>query len=285
MKKLNTLVEDIYSSLQPLCEGTPYPLTDEEIDKFGESIKEVLTHWARPAKRDVGFNLRMSNIGKPLRQIWFDSKSTTSNTVTPTTMIKFLYGHLLEEVLLMLVRGSGHSVTDEQKEIEVAGIKGHMDSKIDGQVVDIKTASSFAFRKFKYGTLAEDDPFGYLAQLAGYEEAEGTDEGGFLVINKETGELCLHIPEELDKPNSPNKIKSIQKVLKRATPPEEKCYPDVAEGTKGNMRIHKNCNYCPYKFECHKDANSGEGLRGFKYSKGVTYFTQVIKEPNVEEVL
>ena len=51
------------------------------------------------------------------------------------------------------------------------------------------------------------------------------------------------------------------------------------------MRVHKNCNYCPYKFECHKDANNGEGLRGFKYSKGVTYFTQVIKEPNVEEVL
>ncbi len=31
------------------------------------------------------------------------------------TQIKFLYGHLLEEIVLMLVRMAGHTVTDEQK--------------------------------------------------------------------------------------------------------------------------------------------------------------------------
>ena len=53
-----------------------------------------------------------------------------------------------------------------------------MDCTIDGEVVDIKTASGFAFKKFKDGTLAEQDAFGYLPQLAGYEEAEGTKKGG-----------------------------------------------------------------------------------------------------------
>lgn len=285
MKTLDTLIEDIHESLVPLTEGKHYNITDEQIDKFGEDIKSALKHWAHPTPRNSEFTIRMSNVGKPLRQTWYDSRTENKNVVTPTTMIKFLYGHLLEEVVLMLVRAAGHSVTDEQKEVEVNGVLGHMDCKIDGEVVDVKTASSYAYRKFQYGTLAEDDPFGYLAQLAGYEESEGTTEGGFLVMNKETGALCLHRPEELDKPNTKNRISSLKKVLKRATPPEEKCYPYVPEGTKGNMRLHKNCNYCPYKFECHADANDGEGLRGFKYSKGVTYFSHIAAEPKVEEVL
>ena len=36
-----------------------------------------------------------------------------------------------------------------------------------------------------------------MAQLAGYEEAEGTDQGGFLAINKETGELWFFRPMSL----------------------------------------------------------------------------------------
>ncbi len=285
MKQLDTLIEDIYSAIEPLCQGESLNITDQELDNFAESMKQAIVSWARPSKRDSSFNIRMSNVGRPVRQLWYESKSETKNVVNPPTMIKFLYGHMLEEVLLMLVRAAGHTVTDEQKEVEVNNVKGHMDCKINGEVVDVKTASSYAFRKFKYGSLAEDDPFGYLAQLAGYEEAEGTEEGGFLVINKETGELCLHRPEDLDKPNAGIKIKNINKALKRATPPEDLCYEPVAEGTKGNMRIHKNCNYCPFKFKCFKDVNDGEGLRGFKYSKGVTYFTKVIAAPKVEEVL
>ncbi len=40
---------------------------------------------------------------------------------------------------------AGHEVTDEQKEVELEGLKGHIDCKINGRVVDIKTASGFSF--------------------------------------------------------------------------------------------------------------------------------------------
>jgi hypothetical protein len=40
-----------------------------------------------------------------------------------------------------------------------------MDCIIDGEVVDVKTASGYGFRKFKDGTLPEEDTFGYMAQL------------------------------------------------------------------------------------------------------------------------
>ena len=84
-----------------------------------------------------------------------------------------------------------------------------MDCKIDGEVIDIKSASGYAFQKFKNGTLADDDAFGYMAQLAGYEKAEGTTGGGFLAINKENGELALFKPQELDKPNITAKKKRL----------------------------------------------------------------------------
>jgi hypothetical protein len=171
-----------------------------------------------------------------------------------------------------------------QKEVSVSGIKGHMDCKIDGEVVDIKSASSFAFKKFKDGTLAESDAFGYLSQLAGYEAAEKTNDGGFLVINKETGELTFFKPEDLDKPNIKNRIREVKRIVKRKTPPDF-CYPTIPEGKSGNMKLPRECTYCPYKYECHKSSNDGKGLRVFNYAKGPTYFTKIINEPKVEEVL
>jgi len=281
---MNNLVEDIYKALEPLCKEEPVEISDSVIEKFGEDMKKVLRSWSTPEKRPNTFKLRMSNVGKPLRQLWYDNKYPEKSNFEPKTFIKFLYGHILEEVVLMLVRLSGHEVTDEQKEITIEGIKGHMDCKIDGKVVDVKSASGYAFRKFKYGGLAEDDPFGYLAQLSGYEQAEKQEDSGFLVINKESGELCLYCPEDLEKPNTAMRIKNISSILKEHMPPE-RCYPTIPEGSKGNLKINKNCSYCPHKFRCYHDANDGQGLRTFRYSKGFVYLTKVVKEPNVEEVL
>jgi hypothetical protein len=283
--KLDTLIDDIYGQLLGLSEGREFNLSDEDLDLTVSRIKDSLLAWARPSERNSGFTLRMSNVGRPARQLWYEQNLPSETSApSPSLQIKFLYGHILEEILLMLVRASGHEVTDEQKEVDVKGVKGHIDCKIDGEVVDIKTASKFSFNKFREGRLREDDPFGYMSQLAGYEEAENSSEGGFLVINKESGELCLYRPEELDKPNINTQIQSIKKSLKLATPPP-RCYESVPEGKKGNMKLHRSCAYCPYKFECYKDANNGKGLRAFKYSNGPMYLTHVEVAPRVEEIV
>ena len=284
MKKLDTLVEDIYDKLSVLSDGESLNIDDKTIDAFGESMKEVLSQWANPRPRDSG-TLRMSNIGKPMRQLWYDmrSESKTTERIKPSVFIKFLYGHMLEEVLLMLIKIAGHEVTDEQKEVSVSGIKGHMDCVIDGEVIDIKTASGFAFKKFYNKTLAEDDIFGYLAQLAGYEAAMGTNKGGFLAMNKESGEIALYRPDSFDKPDIKKKIKTVKKLIKIDTPPEL-CYNPIPDGAAGNMQIARGCTWCRHKFECHSDANEGKGLRVFKYSNKYSYLTRVVKEPRVLEV-
>lgn len=284
-KPLKNVVPDIYKMLESVSQGEPLPITEEALDETMASMKEAIMHWATPRKRDTDFTLRMSNVGKPQRQMWYEKRDTDVNSeVDGPTQIKFLYGHILEELVLMLVRMAGHEVTDEQKEVTVNGIVGHMDCKINGQVVDVKSASRFAFQKFKNGTLNSDDPFGYLGQLAGYEKAEGTDGGGFLVINKENGELCMFQPDDLDKPNIETTINTLRDNLELDKPPEL-CYNPVPDGKKGNMRLPKGCSYCKYKHECHKDANDGAGLRTFKYSTGYAYLTEVVAEPKVEEVL
>ena len=283
--KLDTLIDDIYGQLSELSKGKQFNLSEADLDFTLARMKDSIMAWARPSVRNSEFSLRMSNVGRPARQLWYDKHIPAESAAPmPSTQIKFLYGHILEEILLMLVRVAGHKVTDEQKEVDVRGVTGHIDCKIDGEVVDIKTASKFSFNKFREGRLAEDDPFGYMPQLAGYEEAEKSSEGGFLVINKESGELCLYRPEELDKPSIISKIQDAKKSLKLSTPPP-RCYESVPDGKKGNMKLHRTCTYCPYKFECYKDANNGAGLRVFKYANGLAYFTHVEVAPRVEEVI
>ena len=284
---MNNLIEDIYKTIEPLSDGQALDISEQQIENFGEAMKDVMRSWANPTKRDSNFSIRMSNVGKGTRRLWFDNKyknKQSESKPNPPTQIKFLYGHMLEELVKLFVTISGHDLTGEQKEVVVDSVSGHIDCIIDDEVVDIKTASGFAFSKFKNGTLRDDDPFGYLGQLAGYEESEGTSNGGLLVINKENGELCFYQPEDLDKPNIRSKIKNIKKALKKNTPPADLCFKPVADGTKGNEKIHKNCAWCPYKFECFEDSNNGKGLRVFQYSKGYAFLTKVVVQPKVQEV-
>lgn len=283
---MNTLVEDIYKTLEPLSDGKPLDISEQQIENFGEAMKDVMRSWANPTKRDSNFSIRMSNVGKPARRLWFDSQTTDQESfkTNPSTQIKFLYGHMLEELVKLFVVISGHDITGEQKQVVVDNITGHIDCIIDDEVVDIKTASGFAFNKFKNGTLRDDDPFGYLGQLAGYEESEGTSNGGLLVINKENGELCFYQPEDLDKPNIKNKIKNLKIALSKDAPPEDYCYDTVPDGVKGNEKLHKNCAWCPHKFKCYENSNNGKGLRVFQYSKGFSFLTKIVVEPKVQEV-
>ena len=198
-KNLSTLVEDIYQTVTDITDGKR-KVPDELVDELGQKIARTIKTWATPQNHNK-FKLRMSNIGRPARQLYYSQKDSREIRHHPSTQMKFLYGHIMEDLLIFLAKLSGHEVTDEQKEVKVKGVVGHMDCKIDGEVIDIKTASGFGFKKFKNGTLRDDDPFGYISQLAGYERAEGTENGGFLAMNKESGEIALYQPDDLDKPN------------------------------------------------------------------------------------
>jgi hypothetical protein len=285
MKSIDTLVEDIYNLFEPSITNK---ISEEDLEKhlkeFTKSvtnnIKIVLNEQPKKKRK-----LSLSSIGKPTRQLWYDKHSNSeARPLAPSTRIKFLYGHILEDLLILLSRVAGHTVTEEQKQVEVEGIKGHQDCKIDGVLVDCKSASGFAFKKFANNRLADDDPFGYIAQISAYSEGNGVNEAYFLAIDKQHGNIALTRVHDMEMINAKERVQYLKGALESKTIPD-RCYSDIPEGVSGNRKLAIGCVFCPHKRECWSDANQGKGLRAFNYEKGPTYLTQVSKEPRVEEIL
>lgn len=228
----------------------------------------------------------MSNIGKPCeRQLYYELNSPEeSEEFRPETFMKFMYGHLVEELVIFLAELAGHEVTGRQDEQEIENIKGHRDAIIDGVLVDVKSASSYSFQKFKEGRLKEDDPFGYIPQLQSYLHSGQTDEkikdkekACFLVVDKTLGHITLDVHEKDKETNWPEVYKAKKEMVVKEEPPERGFQPEPM-GKSGNMMLPRTCSYCPFKFKCHP------GLRTFLYSYGPVYLTQVELEPRVPEI-
>jgi hypothetical protein len=186
--KPETIPSDVYRLL--VTKEVPRDINTEAIIKdFGAACEAMLRDALGPEQQRQG-RLRLSSIGKPDRQIWHDYKGTQGEKLQGHTHIKFLFGHLTEAMLLALVKLTGHEVKDEQKKCNVAGINGHMDATIDGVTTDVKSASSYGFKKFKEGKLPYDDPFGYVGQIKAYAHSEGNSRIGWLAMDKQNGHLC-----------------------------------------------------------------------------------------------
>jgi len=274
MKHTN-LVEDIYN----LAETKSHPArvdAEKVIKDFGVNMETIMREWIYPTWDGEVRILRMSNIGHPDRKLWYKSHKIKGERLRAPTLIKFLYGHLIEEMLLALVKLSGHEVTDEQKKVEVEGIKGSMDCKIDGILTDVKSTSTYGFKKFKLNDIEKDDPFGYIDQISGYGHAEGADEAQFLAMDKQNGYLTVTPVDLIDK-NVVKRIQHIKEMVKDDNMPDF-CYELVADGKSGNMKLPVGCSYCEYKKECYPK------MRVFAYSTGPRFLPVVNKEPNVREI-
>lgn len=282
-KGIDTLIEDVYAVL---TDG--YNKTDDNeqvIDAFGEALKELLRSRLSPRGPSNGL-LRLSGIGKPARQLWYDSRGYEREALTGDKLLKFLYGDIIEEILLTLAKLSGHTVTHEQQVVKVAGIKGHMDAVIDGHVVDVKSASPFAFKKFEKATLAIDDPFGYMQQISAYTEAVPDSKGSaFWAMNKVDGNLTLYQPSPSMLPDTTERVEYLKGMLEEDSPPE-RCYDVEVDFKTGNEKLSIGCVFCDFKKECWKDANGGEGLKGYKYAAMPfpLYLTKTVKLPRVDEI-
>lgn len=285
MKTIDTLIQDIYKLVETkeIPEGVD---ADKAIEDFGEAVKQLMIKEFKNYTRDKR-TLRLSNIGRDSRFLWnLVNNPDVQEKIQPHTYIKFMYGHLIEELLLCLTKLAGHTVTDEQKQCEVEGIKGHMDCKIDGIVTDVKSTSTYSFKKFKDETLAANDSFGYIGQIKAYAHAEGQTRYGWLAMDKQNGHLTYLLYDEKNKEHPMfnyldydivKQISNIKELVTKPEPPEF-CETPEPDGKSGNMKLTVKCSYCPYKQSCYPE------VRTFIYSTGPRYLTKVEKVPNVVEV-
>jgi hypothetical protein len=279
-KTIETLVEDIEAILKDGVEVVP----DEIAEEFGRSMAQLLI--SRMSNRQDKSGLRMSNIGTPCdRKLWLQINQTEDKEeFNASTILKFFYGDLIEETLLAIAKLAGHSVEGRQTELQIGGIVGHRDAVVDGVTVDVKSASSYSFGKFKRGSLGGDDPFGYIDQLQSYIEAGQSDpvvtdklRGAFLVADKTLGHLTLDIHKRDESRDLTKEFERKQDMVKGHMIPA-RTYNPVPDGASGNMKLGTFCSYCNVKHICHP------GLRTFAYSNGPKYLTVVKRLPEVPEV-
>ena len=272
-KQIHTLVEDIYSLFKRPTEVDP-----KNLEEFKETVGSVVKQALEEAGVPRDFELRMSNIGTPNRKIWQQSRSKSAYTPEPKDAIKFLYGHIVEALLLLLVKEAGHKVEKEQHEVSLDGIEGHIDCRIDGCDIDVKSASTFSFNKFTSGNIMLDDPFGYRHQLSGYHEAmeSESEEMGWLIADKQHGEIALVTYDVIEFPSAKERIAEVKEILAQDEPPEH-CYQPV-EDKHGNKVLAKGCRYCQFKTKCWPT------LRVFRYSNNDAFYTDVKQNIRVPEV-
>lgn len=277
----DTLIDDIYKLLETkeVPEGVDI---DYLIHQFGESMKKIMKRQLSEYKQDRR-TLRLSNVGRTKKYLWHLIHGTEAEKMAPHTQLKFMYGHIIEEMLLFLVKASGHKVTDEQKRCEVAGVVGHMDGRIDGRLMDVKSTSSFGYKKFKDGTLVDNDSFGYIDQLKAYAKSEGDTKIAWLAMDKQNGHLAWleYDLENTDHPKLKEDIEAKIIDLKKAVEQEQSpdfCYAPEEDGKSGNQKLSMGCSYCQYKQACYPE------MRTFLYYNGPRFLVKVVNEPKVPEI-
>ena len=242
----------------------PVKISDKLVEEFGEACKSALRKQL-VLERETGFQATMSNIGRPLCQLQMEAKNIKGEGQPYNAKMRNTFGDLIEALAIFVMKSAGVEIEDEQKSVKYnfngSTLEGRYDVKIDKKVWDVKSASPYSFEK-KFGPaggfeeVIKDDAFGYASQGYLYSESEKVPFGGWIVINKSTGEwLTCEAPLADDEyknialKTARDNLKSI--IKKR---PFKRCYSDIEETFRtkktGNKVLGFVCSFCPYKLPC-----------------------------------
>lgn len=288
-KKIDTLTEDIYHVLDATKDHEPDAAsTEAAAGRIGMEFIKATQRRDKP--RSMG-RLWASDLGKKCdRQHWYNfNEPEHGEKLDGHTKFKFLYGNILEESVLWLCEEAGHTVSHTQHTVELPvgdewTVRGRIDAVIDGVLVDVKSTSSFGYKKYTTeGLNATNDTFGYLYQLGfyrHYNDLDGLEDvSGFVWIDKQNGHVNYQqadIPESADiKQRAREIISAVEGTEMEAA----RAYKPEPFGKSGNMKLPMSCSYCSYKYRCWRDANDGDGVRTFLYSNGPVHLTDITRNP------
>tara|TARA_S200002703_G_scaffold71177_2_gene61757 strand:+ start:379 stop:1281 length:903 start_codon:yes stop_codon:yes gene_type:complete len=260
---MNTILLQVQKYLDNVSKS-PVKLDTKLVQEFGEACKNALLKQFEEGRRDK-FEPRMSNIGRPLCQLQMESKGVKGEGQPYNVKMRNTFGDMIEALAILVMKSAGIDIKNEQKKVTYKfngdKIDGRQDVEIDEKVWDIKSASPYSFEK-KFGEsggfneVVREDSFGYASQGFLYGESQSKKFGGWIVINKSTGEWTVcETPASVDehKQKALKLAKDNFKALKEGKP-FKRCYDDVAETFRtkptGNRVLGFVCSYCPYKLPC-----------------------------------
>ena len=234
------------------------------VEEFGEACKNALLKQFEDQRRDK-FEPRMSNIGRPLCQLQMEAKGVKGEGQPYNVKVRNTFGDIIEALAIFIMKSAGVNIKNEQKKVKYKfngnEIEGKQDVEIDEKIWDIKSASPYSFEK-KFGEeggfleVVKEDSFGYASQGFLYGESQNKKFGGWIAINKSTGEWTVCETPAMIEPHKTEALKKAKDNLKalKDKVPFKKQYDDIAETFRGkptgNRVLGFVCSYCPYKLPC-----------------------------------
>lgn len=232
--------------------------SDETVSQIGKDVMDAVKRQFGSGQSRDAFKLRMSNIGRPSCQLWYDkNKPDVALPRSTTFVMNMMLGDIVEAVFKGLLKEAGVKYEDAEKvtlELPNAKIEGTYDIVINNSVDDIKSSSQWSYNnKFEsYDTLKEMDGFGYIAQLAGYAKASGKKAGGWWVVNKATGDFKYVPADGIDVDAEVAKIEETCNTVEENK--FNRCYEAEDETFRGkptgNKVLNVHCGFCSYRHDC-----------------------------------
>jgi len=235
--------------------------TEEQAKDIGAEVADAVLRQFGSGKSRDEFTLRMSNIGRPTCQLWFQKNHPEKALPKPSTFVmNMMIGDIVEAVFKGLLKAASVEFEDTDKVSLTVGdsndtrVSGSYDLVLDGAVDDVKSASPWSYQnKFdSFGTLAKGDGFGYVGQLAGYAKASGKRVGGWWVVNKGNGDFKYVPADGLDLDKELDKIKTTVETVNNNE--FKRCFSPVPEFFRGkptgNKVLNDNCRFCDFRYEC-----------------------------------
>lgn len=285
------LVSKIHDYLSSITSGNA-EVNTEALAEFGERVKQNVLRQFEPQRE---FKLRMSNIGKPLRQLMLEQKYGRVPP-SPDFVLKMLFGDLYEALMLFLLKSAGVNIVEQDKEVSLHISEANLDLKgtldviieLDGtrKIYDFKSASPYSYNnKMEYSSLVSNDDFGYVDQLAGYSLASGIPMGGWIVIDKSSGKIKVaEIPQSEQEKILEASLSAITNKVVYITNgydlPECKGVEDETWYGKstGNQVLNSSCTFCAYKTKCHASCEYRPSLVSTAKNPKWEYYVHIDKK-------
>lgn len=290
-------MDDILTRVQVLLERANRERVEipaSVLDEFAQACRDALQkEFSGPSDK---FTIRMSNIGRPLCQLQLEAAGKPREGAGYNHRMNMLTGDLMEAALIAIMKTAGVNVQSQHQLVglEIGGtlLEGTYDVEINGAIYDIKSASDYSFsNKFAvgYDAISGNDDFGYVAQGFGYSEAVGKPFGGWIAVNKETGEITVaHTPPRETQAYKTARENALETIAKNVTAIRSsavfsRCFDDVDEQwygkPTGNKILGRTCSWCDWKTDCWPGVTYRKQLASKAKSPRFLFYTST-KEDN-----
>jgi hypothetical protein len=133
---MNTILLKVQQYLDSVSKK-PEQLDSKLVEEFGEACKNALLKQFQEDRRSK-FELRMSNVGRPLCQLQMEAKGIKGEGQPYNNKMRNTFGDLIEALAIFVMKSAGVNVKNEQKKVTYKfngdSIEGRQDVEIDEKI-------------------------------------------------------------------------------------------------------------------------------------------------------